>query len=170
MHIILTHYDVTRHGSSLTCVFHLVMVHHGQGLHGIIDRLPLQQTWSTAIAGSSTTWWSEEPTGQNYDMPSSYCLRRAETSRLCHPSFKCLSTSSLESVCYVRECVPVCCVHEASKQISTGRIKAAYSFLWTSWRWRGTWHRSPHRSVKQTPTVRYSRHNSSHLKSISSVG
>lgn len=121
-HIILTHYDVTRHGSSLTCVFHLVMVHHGQGLHGIIDRLPLQQTWSTAIAGSSTTWWSEEPTGQNYDMPSSYCLCRAETSRLCHPSFKCSSTSSLESVCYVRECVPVCCVHEASKQISTSSL------------------------------------------------
>lgn len=42
------------------------MVHHGQGLHGIIDWFPLQQTWSTAIAGSSTTWWSEQPTGQNH--------------------------------------------------------------------------------------------------------
>lgn len=28
-------------GLTHTCVFHLVVVHHGQGLHGIIDRLPL---------------------------------------------------------------------------------------------------------------------------------
>lgn len=164
------HYDETRQGSSLTCIFHLVMVHHGQGLHGIIDWFPLQQTWSTTITGSSTTWWSQEPTGQNYNMPSPYCLCRAETLMLCHLSFKCLSTLCLESVCVcvcVRECS---CMHGASKQMTIGRIKAAYSFLWTFWRWRGTWHRSPHRSVKQTPTVRYSRHSSSHLKTISSVG
>lgn len=35
-----------------TCVFHLVVVHHAKSLHGVIDWLPLQQTWRTAVTGS----------------------------------------------------------------------------------------------------------------------
>lgn len=38
-----------------TCVFHLVVVHHGQSLHGIIDGLPLQQPWCTTVTGSCCT-------------------------------------------------------------------------------------------------------------------
>lgn len=29
---------------TFTCVFHLVVVHQGESLHGVIDGLPLQQT------------------------------------------------------------------------------------------------------------------------------
>lgn len=44
-------------GPRLTCVFHLVVVYQGQGLHGITDRFPFQQSWSATVTGSSATWW-----------------------------------------------------------------------------------------------------------------
>lgn len=44
-------------GPRLTCVFHLVVVYQGQGLHGIADWFPFQQSWSATVTGSSAPWW-----------------------------------------------------------------------------------------------------------------
>lgn len=50
------------HQRSPTWVLHLVVVDHGQSLHGVVDGLPLQQTRGAAVARRCSSWGAEGQT------------------------------------------------------------------------------------------------------------